>query len=325
MGIIFSPPFSIEDAIARGQDVYEVLFASWGVTDAPPSTLFANMQFPTAGQPGIPSSVSGIAIGPKSTVDRCWVSYNPGKRRTANDPANKENILRMLSVDSPLIFTQASPGPGVRNVPGAINDPVNTLADKGAFYIFPMADHPMGGGGDPITFPYPRRQDTTVLPPTYTDVNGVLRTFLFVFPTATQPLAMNTFLHLYLYLKQPPIQFIPTKRAPLQLQGNFSYPPGSIGQELIVAQIPTFGRKAIKVMMRAGKAADFRVGALRAIGQEVGMLEQPIDQALAVPALTPTVLSPCNECCHYADYTNLYMTPLTNDGTGVTFQFTAYD
>jgi hypothetical protein len=324
MGIIFSPPFSIEDAIARGQDVYEVLFAGWGLTDAPPSTQFANMQFPTAGQPGIPSSVSGIAIGPKSTVDRCWVSYNPGKRRTANDPLQQENLLRALSVDSPLIFTQASPGPGVRNVPGAINDPVTTLADKGAFYIFPMADHPLGGGGDPITFKYPRVQATTVLPPTYTDVNGVIRTFNFVADTATQPRAMSPFLHLYLYLKQPPIQFIPHKRAPLHVQGSFLYPADSIGTEFIVAQIPTFGRRAIKVMMRGG-AADFRVGALRAIGQEAAMFEQPVDQALAVPAGTPTVLSPCNECCHYADYTNLYITPTTNAVTGVTFQFTAYD
>lgn len=323
MGVIFSPPLSIEDAVSRGQDVFEVLFAGWGVTDAPPSTLYGDMQFPSAGQPGIPSSVSGIAIGSKSTVDRCWASFNPLKRRTPTDPLQAENLLRMISVESPLIFTQAAAAPGLRNNPGAVNDPITTLADTGAFYIFPMADHPSDGGNNPITFAYPRSQATTVLPTQYTDVNGVTRTFALV-STVQQPAFMRPFLHLLLYLKQPPIQFIPTKRAPLQVQGFFQYPANSQGAEFILAQVPTFGRRAIKIMFRGG-AADFRVGALRAIGQLQGMFEQPVDEALAVPAGTPVVLAPCNECCHYADYTNLYVKPNTNDSIGVTFQLTAYD
>ena len=320
MPVIFSPPFSIEEARARGDDVYEILFAAWGTTDAPPSTLFGNLQFPGPGQPGIPASIAGIAIGPKSTVDRCWVSYNPGKRRTPNDPLQQENLLRMLSIDAPLIFNQKSAvNPNAKNTPGAVNDPVTTLSDTGALYIFPMADHPAGGGGNPITFAFPRRQDTTVLPPNYTDVNGVVRQFQnvdqqFMFP----------FLHLLLYLKPPAISFIPTKRAVLQVQGSTLLPANEEGTEFVIAQIPTFGRKVLKVMM-VGGAASFRVGALRGISQLTGVREQPVDLSEDVPAATPTVLSHCNECCHYADYTNLYATPTTDAAIGVTFQLTASD
>src|SRR5512147_2258443 len=137
MGLIFTPPLSIEDATKLGYDVYEVLFADWGITNYP-STIFTNMQFPQPGQPGIPATVAGIAIGPRSTVDRCWVSYNPLKKRNplvANQP---NGLLRMLSVESPLMFAQASGPPGIKNNPGQTDDPATTLSDKGQFYIFPM-------------------------------------------------------------------------------------------------------------------------------------------------------------------------------------------
>lgn len=319
MGLIFTPPLSIEDATKLGYDVYEVLFANWGVTNFPP-TIFTDMQFPQPGQPGIPSTVAGIAIGPRSTVDRCWVSYNPLKKRNPMAMSQTNGLLRMLSVESPLMFAQAAGAPGIKNNPGAVDDPALTLSDLGQFYIFPMANSGFPGPG--ISFEYPAQQETTVLPPNYTDVNGVVRPFAASHPSYT---TMTPFLHLYLYLKVPPIPFIATKRAPLQVQGKVFIPANQMGTEHVIAQIPTFGRKAIKVMMKPGSAADLRVGALRAMGQLPGMQEQPVDFELAVASGVPSVLSPCNECCHYADYTNLYATPNTNNITFVTFQVTAYD
>jgi hypothetical protein len=318
MGLIFTPPLSIEDAKQRGYDVYEVLFANWGVTDAPPSTIFTDMQFPQPGQPGIPVSLAGIAIGPRSTVDRCWVSYDPLKKRDQMVVGQPNGLLRVCSLDSPLMFVQAAGAPGLKNDPGATDDPAKTLSDKGQLYIFPMANKPPGA----ITFQFPTQQETTVLPPNYRDVNAVLRTFG---NEGDFPQFMTPFLHLYLYLKVPPLPILTTKRAPLQVQGQILIPANELGNEKVVAQIPTFGRKAVKIMMKAGFGADFRVGALRGISQLAGMQEQPVDLALAVPPNTPTVLSPCNECCHYADYTNLYCAPTSNNITVVTFQLTAYD
>jgi hypothetical protein len=322
MGLIFTPPLSIEDAKQRGYDVFEVLFANWGVTDAPPSTIFTDMQFPQPGQPGIPVSLAGIAIGPRSTVDRCWVSYDPLKKRDQMAANQPNGLLRVCSLDSPLMFVQAAGAAGLKNNPGATDDPAKTLSDKGQLYIFPMANKPPGA----ITFQFTTQQDTTVLPPNYTDVNGVLRGFASKLnPLAPKPPLETPFLHLYLYLKVPPIALLTTKRAPLQIQGQVVIPINSSGVEKVLAHIPTFGRKAVKIMMKASFGADFRVGALRGISQLAGMQEQPVDVATGVPANTPTVLAPCNECCHYADYTNLYCTPTTDDLTIVDFQLTAYD
>jgi hypothetical protein len=297
------------------------LFANWGVTDAPPSTVFTDMQFPQPGQPGIPVSVAGIAIGPRSTVDRVWVSYNPLKRRNSQIPNQPNGLLRVCSVDSPLMFAQAAGAPGVKNNPGGPSDPALTLSDLGQFYIFPMANS--GFPGPEYSFSFPTQQDTTVLPATYIDVNGVTRTFGNSMP-GPESTYMPPFLHLYLYLKVPSIPLPPLKRAPLQVQGSILVPPNEQGTELIVAQVPTFGRKTIKLGMR-GAAGSWRVGALRGISQNGSMFEQPVDVSMVVPAGTPVVLSPCNECCHYADYTNIYFTPSTNAGGAAAFQLTAYD
>jgi len=318
MGLIFTPPLSIAEAKSLGYDVYEVLFANWGIQDG---VSFADMQFPIPGQPGIPVSLAGIAIGPRSTVDRVWVSYEPLKRRNPLVLNQPNSLLRMCSVESPLMFAQAAGKPGVKNDPGVENDPALTLSDKGQLYIFPMANKPAGD----ITFAFQDGflQETTCPPLTYIDVNGVeqsLRNGL------TTPFKfMAPFLHLYLYLKIPPIPIIDTKRAPLLATGQILLPINEQDNEHVIAQIPTYGRKAIKIGLRGSAECDFRIAALRAISQDGAMFEQPVDKALAVPALTPTVLSPCNECCHYADYTIIYATPKTDAGTTVKFQVTAYD
>jgi hypothetical protein len=322
MGLIFTPPLSIQEAVERGYDVYEVLFANWGVTDAPPSTIFTDMQFPQPGQPGIPASIAGIAIGPRSTVDRVWVSYNPLKKRNQNVVGQPNGLLRVCSVESPLMFAQAAGPPGVRNNPGAPNDPALTLSDKGQLYIFPMANS--GFPGPEYSFSFPTQQETTVLPPTYIDVNGVSRPFGNFHPNPQASTYMTPFLHLYLFLKTPPIPLVYTKRAPLQVQGSIIIPPDDPGQEYVVAQVPTFGRKALKIGMR-GTTGIWRVGALRGINQSNSLFEQPVDLSTDILAGTPVVLGSCNECCHYADYTNIYFTPTTNAGGLANFQLTAYD
>ncbi len=301
-----TPPFSLEEADQRGQDVFEVLVSNWGGSD---------LQWPPAGSQSLSKSLAGIAIGPQSQVDRCWVSYGLQKPQT-NPPASVAgftNRLRRLSVDSPLIFSQGST-PGAANNPGALNDPVITQAQLGALYVFAMADAP-----SPITFPYPLVQETTVLPATFTDVNGVVRTMNSGLAGSMTPL-----LHLLLYLKAP-IVYAPIKRAPLQVSGSVSILSPA---EKLIAQVPTFGRKTVHLMMVAANTINsYRVGALRGVSQLAAMQEQPVDQTPAgiVAAGVPVIISSCAAGVNVqADYLNIYAASAV-DGNAVTFQVTAYD
>ncbi len=325
-----SPAFDITEAIGRGQDVYEVLFNSWGFRAvADDAGDYRNLQWPPTGidtaspnafiAVSLPSSIAGIALGPQSTVDRCWVSYNLGKHLTPTLLGGDTNRLHRLSVDTPLLFTQEA-HPGQTDDPGGVHNPLATQVSQGALYVFPMADDP--GAGNLISFNYPNLQETTIVPTTYTPavVGGGTRIFFDGNADGVHPLLPK--LHLYLYLKAP-VFHGPLKRFPLQVQGTVgSQTPITAGSEQVVAQIPTFGRKRIHIMMMASQTASFRIGAFRAIGQVPDLQEQPVDFALNIPAATPVITSPCAELCD-ADYTNLYVT-MSAPGTCL-FQVTAYD
>jgi hypothetical protein len=266
----------------------------------------------------VPTSVAGIAIGPQSTVDRCWVSFNLGKLPTfATQLASRTNRLHRLSVDSPMLFTQLA-NPGQRDDPGGPSNPLITQFQRGALYVFPFAED--FGSGIPSTFEFPQLQETTVLPQTYRTASGDAIPFDGNVD-GNGPILPK--LHLYFYLKAPIIHAA-HKRFPLQVQGTVGkLVPVAPGAERVIAQIPTFGRKRIHVMMMSSVQADFRIGALRAISQTTGLQEQPVDHALAVPAGMPAILGPC-AAAEDADYTNLYATVSGRGGT-VLFQLTAYD
>lgn len=311
-GWLNNPAYTVNDAIDRGQDVYEVLVYGWG------TALPQCRQWPPEGLPGLATSVAGIAIGPRSTVDRAWLSYNLMKPRALPFIPGVTDRLRRLSVDTPLIFPQANM-PNGRNQPGAQNDPVATQTISGALYVFAEQNIPGALGPLPIEFAYPVVSDTTVLPGNYTDVHGVNRIMFSDAAGAAPNTSMFPLLHLYFYLKTP-INYVPPKRFPLEVQKVGT--AIAAGSEKLLAQIPTFGRKYIRIMMMCSVTANFRIGALRGIQEQNGMQEQPVDQALAVPANTPTILGSC-AVADFADYTNLYVTT-TAPGTAI-FQVTAYD
>ena len=324
-----NPEFSIDDAIARSDDVYEVIFDEWGFRSfGDPLGDYKNLQWPPTSVDtphplgptslSLPSALAGIAIGPQSTVDRCWVGWNIAKNQTVPSPTFLlTDRLHRCSVDSPILFTQMA-NPGTKNTPGTPGNPITTQATLGSLYVYPMASD--DGSGFSISSSFPKLQETTVLPQTYRPASGGPAIDFgsnveggFIYPR----------LHLYLYLKAP-IVYAPQKRFPLQVQGSVGLStPVPAGSEQIIAQIPTFGRKSIHVMMMSSSQADFRVGVIRAIGQITGLQEQPVDEVLAVPATTATQLATELIINAEADYTNLYAT-LTTPGD-VLFQVTAYD
>jgi hypothetical protein len=323
-----NPEFGIKDAIARGHDLYEVIFNEWGFRDpGDPTGDYKNLQWPptsvdTATPNGptevsVPTALAGIAIGPQSTVDRCWVSFNLGKSPTfATQASLRTNRLHRLSVDTPLMFTQNA-NPGKKDLPGAPDNPLFSQVVDGSLYVFPFADD--FGSGNQSQFEFPKLQETTVLPQTYRPASGGAGVN---FGTNVDGNNLFPRLHLYLYLKAP-IVYAPQKRFPLQVQGTVgSHTPVAVGAERLIAAIPTFGRKRIHIMMMASQVADYRVGAIRAISQTTDLQEQPVDRAQAISPNTPVIVGPCAEL-EDVDYTNLYVT-MSAPGT-VLFQLTAYD
>lgn len=348
MGTLYNPPFTVEDAIARGHDVFEVIFTNWGVSpNNPPTVLadFANLQYPPPGQPGLPSSLAGIAIGPKSTVDRAWVTFNLGKRADVSQPVDAYNLIRMLSVESPLLFTQAS-NPNLRNNPLDPDDPVKTLTQKGALYVYPFVDRPNlplpGGSAVQVIQPglsRTPRNDSTVLPEQYRDANGVLRDFknaLVPLPFGSVFLAPT--LHLVCYLKNPYHHPAP-RRAPLQYRGKRQILPNNLDPtptEQRLISIPTYGRRKISIALYTGTPpplapdnagignASLRIGGIFSMGQLEGIQEVTLGLRTGIPAGTPILFEVCSPG---VDYLNLYAAvPVQNLTTcEVNYVVTAHD
>lgn len=315
-----NPRLLVDEAQSREADVFELFFDTWGYAGQVPTiTDFTNLQWP-APPPvlSVPVSLAGIAIGPRSTVDRAWISYNIGRSTVdATDVGPPlTNRLRQVSIDSPLMFT-------IQAASGSMNDPATetppvSMARRGSLYVYPFANTPIPQVSDV-------QNETTVLPllhtltlggtGQYSDVNGVARTFATI-----NSVFMAPYLHLYLFLKTP-TRFQPGPRAPFFAQQVVAVSSASEG---IVAQIPVYGRKSVHVLMEQVSGTgtcDFRVGALRSIACEQ---EWPVDQILAVPKGTPVVITPCAGQHFEADYVNLYAKPSVA-APFIRFSVTAYD
>lgn len=324
-----NPLFSIDEAQQRGVDVYEVLVEDWSVNQSG----IVNLQWPPAGTPGVPVSVAGIAIGPRSTIDRCWVSYDLQKQKLGVDLTITDR-LRRLSVDSPIIYGQAA-RKGI-TPDYSIITPIEEQVQKGPLVITAYA----GLVGDPTNFggsPYPGLTafgpvDSTVIPDEYVDATGAVRNFIPESGPPSAPGALNPLLHLLIYLKAPPA-YVPTRRFPLVLRGK-SIPQANTQVEFLVAQIPVYGRRQIKLMMVGHGTGpwSFRIGGLRALAAAnasfTNIYEEPVDGTTTpVADGVPVVLSACNGLNTGLDYLNIYATTAQETGSGsfVTYQFSAYD
>jgi hypothetical protein len=249
-----TPNFSITDAINAHEDAYDMLVgpigglgdppgpilpAGWGSADDP---VNGNLQFPIKGQAGLPS-LAGIAIGPLSTVDRAWLSWFSQKPGT-----NSDQFLKRVSLDNPLL-TSLPANPGTI---GTTGDPALALS-QGNLYVFSSSATFLG---QPIT------SDATFLPTFYRKADGLhSQTFGIAAPAGV---FIGPLLHLLLYLKQP-VAPPPTKRFPQLVKATTTVNFGNMA-EAVTAQIPVYGRKHIIIEMVMDDIANFRIGALRAMG-----------------------------------------------------------
>lgn len=233
---IINEVISLEQAIQRGEQTWEVLINYFGASDPDVGgqTIHA---FPGAGAFGSSNSQRGlrsmfaVAIGPRSQIDRCWVMWDPQVR-----VASTSDFVRRLSVDSPLTFPQLGNEKNL-NVPATnYTNPIVALAFGTCPQVLNVAD----------SFP---------------DDSGFLEVHSFVrkansFATQFTPIkfgSQRTFnlLHLIFYMTAPPTA-IPVKRFPLVVWSDIVL-GGSVGTEIYLGSVAVYGRKRIRLSFSASQ------------------------------------------------------------------------
>jgi hypothetical protein len=327
-----SESFEIDDAKSSSQDLYEVQFPDWGVRTTPvgQTAVNPNFQFPPPGAKAIPS-LAGIAIGPRSTVDRCWVSWDRQKIVAATNngsepPKGMESRVRQLSVESPLMFTQASkigsPLPSTMPTPPNINNSPVTAMHNGLLYIFPKEPYPDSVGtlnaGASSNAVMTQAEATTILPLKYVDQLGAQRPFLI--PPAG--ILIKPYLELYLFLR-PPLYAPPISRFPFFASFTQTVPAAYTP----VGYIPIFGRRRVTVgLQNLTQVTDYRLGLIPCIRENDPTLlvsppfEIPAGAALATPAGQAVGFQLSNPC---SDYLVVYANPA--GASDVSVQVAAYD
>lgn len=343
------PPFSISEAEQRGVDVYEVILGLWG---SDPN----GDQWPPFGQVSIPVSLAAMAIGPKSLVDRAWVTWNMMKT-APTVPANSSEVpptpgsttgrIRQLSLNSPLLFSQAANSTGVANT--GYTDPTTrqeyTMALLNALYVWDTEFNQAEPRSIIQSTNYGRIPNDTGIAATYIDLNGVIRAFGAQNDGVTGGVVSTNFvpgfgwvpplLHLYLYLKAPLIA--PSTTRPPQ---KVAYQCASTGQqfdasgnpinEMLIGLICVAGRSHVSVAVKSTAAGTYRIAAIKAmtsinagVGSALGGIapqELPVDLTSGeITANTWALMSSCAGEHLGADWLAIYATP-TNPAAFPGFQ-----
>lgn len=309
----FAHSFSMEDALARNNEVYELEFDRWGERNAAPGVnpSEVNLQWPPPGSRPIPSSMAAVAIGPRSTVDRCWISWD--RQKILNIPPADVllpdavvNVPRIITRDAPLLFPQTTAREPT------LNPAMQSWWDAmqfGIAYVFPWGPRPgfndlvqgLGSSGHGGAY---GTTTGSFAGQTYVNMFGVSEVFLAEMP----------FLHLMLYAKLPSFS-PPTKRASMLRERTVQLGAGT--GNVLAARYPIFGRKHVGISLMSNAAfgspaqtADYRIGLIRnvnenPIGSDSPVFEVKAFEALAVPGNTPLNIQLDNPC---ADYLSIYVT-----------------
>jgi len=307
--------FTIEEAIARDFDTWELLITDWGQRTTPADEY--SWSFPKIGQKGLPS-VQGIAIGPRSTVDRCFVSYSIQK--VVSGGINYD-YTRRLVLGSPLMFAQVGAQEIVQPNPAPLFAPTPAQG-AASLVIYPQSGTDTGGN-----------QDTTMYGTTYNRTGaGAPGGGIGVFGDggiADGVDWQSPTLHLIFFLKPQAVN-APAKRGPYVLGGTHTLQPADTTYHL-VAQVPTFGRKTIKIVVNqlsdATEAIAVRVGAIQSMitsgvgGLTEGLLLEQTSAATGFQSYLGTIQNV------QADYLNLYLRGSTSTGLPFAgrYQIIAYD
>lgn len=290
-------PVNIGEAVARGHDVFDLIIGGWGTTADdrwPAQNRFSNAL-------GLDISPAGIAIGPESTVDRCWISWDPAKKVTEATEETSQTLVRCITNERPLMFSQ----PAGRKEAFNTGTPAGAI-ERALMFVFPTYGPPNTTGQ---AWPEPGTIAQTLSPDGYYRADG---TFNNGFSPTVPPQ-----LHLQFLLKRDVLP--PTgKRAPFNAFGGNGF------------LLPTFGRRHIHVVAStsAPTGGSFRLAALRGVhnvpqsGPTAHFRLQETTEGLKTTTAADESVH-FNLCDPCADYTLLYVTP--NEEAGSYYQLTAYD
>lgn len=331
-----NPAFSIAEARKRGHDIYEILYTSWGVVGNP--ATYGDVSFPNASTANngpvvsIPTSIAGLMIGPRSTVDRAWVTYSlqlePGRPVPAPTVTDR---VRRLSVDSPLLYTIAAAKGKIASSQANPPDAFLSQYQNGLFYVMAALNPQEADAGfkysyDMTTSQASRaaQQETTVLPTLIKKSSGAGNQTFGFDANVGGTIFMPPTLHLIAFLKAPQV-VPPSKRFPLITSGNYTL-SGAVVAEQCVAQIPIFGRKRVVVSSYAavsggGATSTLRCAVVRAINQSDNFVYEDSSQTVTT-SNGSCQISLDNPC---ADYLMVYANGVSGAAINGRWSVSAYD
>ena len=320
--------FTVEDALARSEEAYEVEFKEWGWRGAlpTPNVPSVNFQFPPPGQPGLSSSLAAVAIGPRSTVSRCWLAWDRRKPLDVKpaDVVDRPAVIsttRELAVGAPLLFAQNA----AKGILGSTQSAYEAM-QRGLIYAFPFGLPPAfpnveARGDQPLTG---QGGTTTATPHEYVDQFGVLQAWP-VDQTAERP-----FLHLILYPKLPAF-YPPPLRAPMLRSA------ANVVGDTRKFLWPVYGRRSIRVSAIShaydtgvASQADYFVGLIRNVNESAwsGVYNQaPVFEVTAASALAVAGNTPINLAVDHpgADYVSVTVRNLGANPGGFAITLVAED
>lgn len=285
-----------EEARARQHDVLDVTLVEWAraTTDSYPIAT-------ATGVKGFPYTPRAVIIGPRSTVDRCWVSWN-SQRTLSGSPLF---MTRELSIDTPLLFGMPA------NSEGALTTaPVSLITDAqddNMLFFFPTMPVPASPIG--VT---PPGVPSTVTPESYLQADGTEVEFG---PDNISPPVLEL---RFILSSAVPVQA--TKRFPYQNWVNF--PNALPAEEYAAAYFPTYGRKNIIIQATSDEVgAIFRVAALRVTNQTLVIQETTEAQKTIAVANESLRIQLCDPM---ADWLIVYVTTASGNA-GARIMITARD
>lgn len=305
-----SNQISLADAIALRLEVWEVLITNWGDTGAfsPDDHV---VTFPILDDTHFPQSlqtVYGVAIGPRSTVDRCWLAYDRQKNVTSLYP-----YFRPITVGVPLMFSQPAKIGQVVALPTTypVTDVPSLVIYNGQIpYSITAENEARGRIQYHEGIDYTHWDGQSGDPYTLGAHDG---------PTPATRLWVPPVLHLYFYLK-PPIAAPPMKRIPLysDFAHTFDTDPGG---PQVMGLYPTFGRKSISVTCTTSSDCNFYFGSIQQLNANgVPLYEHYIGKL----DIVGTNVGQFNFTQNAGDYLIVYADP-QGDGENVYHQVTATD
>lgn len=273
--------FSLQDAVNFGFDTWDLYISNWGNTI---SGLANTVVFPAPGQKGMPT-IAGVAIGPQSEVDRCFVAYDLQKEIPEQISWDR---LRRLSVEAPLMYPQQGTQVKV--------DDGNPSTGNSTLVIYPR------GGDDYLSDSSNGYMPWTTFGQTYNAINGSNQQLSYSL-NATTVRRPSALLHLVVYLK-PPLHGAPTKRVPWRRRFQYSALTSTADMRMIVA--PAFGRKRLQLECLMGQQFTWRITSV-AIDSNGLLTEVPLAVSSA-PVAADTRFVYQNSQLMNADFVVFYVT-----------------